>query len=234
MKKRELVIPGDILAEGDYNSGKNTYREDKKIYASCVGLANHVGRNVYVVAIKGGYLPVVGDLVIGKVVDMRLSGWIIEINAPYPAMLFTSDALGRSFNSRRDELSAFLDIGDLVLAKIYSFDRTKDPTLTIKESGLGKISHGYVFRITPTKIPRMIGRKGSMVNMLKRETQCNIIISQNGYVMIYGRNPDLETLAIQAIQLIEKDAHTLGLTDRVSEFLKEGKEKSEKRGENNE
>ena len=104
MNKRELVTPGELLAEGDYNAGKNTYQEGNKVYSSNVGLVNSVGKNVYVVALKGSYIPVVGDLVVGKIVDMRMSGWTVDINSPYVAMLFSSDALGRSFNLRRDNM----------------------------------------------------------------------------------------------------------------------------------
>lgn len=225
--KREFVTPGELLAEGDYNAGKNTYREGSKIYASRLGLANHVGRNVYVVALKGSYMPAVGDLVIGKIVDMRLNGWIVDINAPYTAMLFTSDAVGRSFNARRDDMSDFLDVGDLILAKVYAVDRTRDPVLTIRENGLGKITQGHVIKIMPAKIPRVIGKKGSMINLVKRETDCHITIGQNGLILVSGRKPEQEALAIQAIRIIEKDAHTAGLTDRVSEILGKEKERTE-------
>ena len=218
--KRKLVIPGELLAEGDYKSGKNTYQDENRVYSSLIGLANHIGKNVFVVAIKTGYMPVVGDLVIGKVIDMRLSGWIIDINAPYNAMLFTSDAFDRSFNARKDEMSDFLKVGDLIFAKVSSFDRTRDPVLTIRDQGLGKVNRGHIIKITSTKIPRLIGKKGSMVNMVKRETGCQITIGQNGLVLVSGKNVELEALAILAIRAIEKDAHTLGLTDKISKLLK--------------
>jgi exosome complex component RRP4 len=165
-------------------------------------------------------MPIVGDLVIGKVIDMKLSGWIIDINAPYSAILFTSDAFDRSFNARKDEMSDFLKVGDLIFAKVNAFDRTRDPILTIRDQGLGKVNRGRVIKITSTKIPRLIGRKGSMVNMVKRETGCQITIGQNGIVLVSGKNPELEALAILAIRTIEKNAHTLGLTDKISKLLK--------------
>jgi exosome complex component RRP4 len=219
VKKRQLVIPGELLAEGDYKSGKNTYQEENRIYASLVGLANTIGKSVFVVALKMSYMPLVGDLVVGKVIDMKLSGWIIDINAPYSAMLFTSDAFGRSYDARKNEMSDFLKIGDLIIAKVNAVDRTRDPILTIRDKGLGRVNNGHIIKITSTKIPRLIGRKGSMVNMLKRETGCQITIGQNGRVLVSGKNPELEALAIRAIRTIEKDAHTLGLTDKISKLL---------------
>ena len=226
VERRQLVTPGDLLAEGDFNAGENTYEDDKRIFASMIGLANFVGKNAYVVALKGCYIPTVGDLVVGKVVETRLGAWIVDINAPYVGVLFTSEAFGRSFNSKRDEMTGLLDIGDLVAAKVISFDRTKDPALTIREPGLGKVVRGHGIKISPTKVPRLIGRKGSMINMLKKETNCQIMIGQNGYVLVSGTKPELEALAILAVNTIDQNAHTSGLTDRVSELIK--KEKKEK------
>jgi len=171
-------------------------------------------------------MPVVGDLVIGKVVETRLGAWNVDINAPYVGVLFTSEAFGRSFNSKRDEMTSMLDTGDLIVAKIISFERTRDPMLTIREPGLGRITRGHVIKISPTKVPRLIGKKGSMITLLKRETSCQIMIGQNGYVLVSGAKPELEALAILAINTIEKNAHTTGLTDRISELIKN--EKKEK------
>lgn len=223
IERRQLVLPGDILAEDDFNPGENTYREGGKIYASLTGLANIAGKNVYVVALKGFYMPIVGDLVIGKVIDLRLGGWLVDINSPYTAILPTSEAFDRSFNSRRDEMSNFLDVGDLVVVKVIAFDRTRDPQLTIRESGLGKVSKGHIVRVTPTKIPRVIGRKGSMINLLTRGTNTRITVGQNGLILVSGDRPEMEALAVRILQMIEREAHTLGLTDRVEELLKKGK-----------
>ena len=224
IEKRTFVLPGDLLAEGDYHAGRNAFKDGNKVYASMIGLSDNVGRNVYVVALKGCYLPRVGDVVIGTVVDMRLGNWSVDINAPYEAIHFTNEVLDRPFNSRKEEMTRILDVGDLILAKVLSFDRTRGPALTLRESGLGKIVHGSIVRMTPTKIPRLIGRKGSMINMLTRELGCHITIGQNGVVLVSGKNPKMEALTLQILHTIEAEAHTSGLTDRVTELIK--KEKS--------
>jgi exosome complex component RRP4 len=224
IEKRKFVIPGELLAEGDYNAGSNAFKEGNKVYSSMVGLSNNVGRNAYVVSLKGCYLPRAGDLVIGKVVEMRLGSWNVDINSPYTAILFTSEALDRPFNSRKEDMTQILDVGDLVLAQVISFDRTRGPALTIRDSGLGRIVHGNIVKMTPTKIPRLIGRRGSMINMIKREIGCHITIGQNGLILVSGKKPALEALAIKIIRKIEEEAHTSGLTNRITEFI--AKEKS--------
>lgn len=225
-ERRELVTPGDLLAENDYLAGENTFKENGKIYATRVGLIEYENKRINVVALKSFYFPRVGDTVIGKVVEVSLSGWTIDIRAPYPAMLRASDVLERSFKPQKDDLPSIFDVGDLLIAKIVASDRTRDPLLTVREPGLGKISRGQIIEITPTKIPRLIGKKGSMITMLKKETGCQILIGQNGLILVSGKSPKDERLAIMAIRKIEEESHTSGLTDRVAEMLR--KMKSEK------
>jgi len=222
-EKKQIVVPGDLLAEGKYRVGDNTYKDDDKIYATRVGMANLKDQTIHVVALKAFYVPSVGDTVIGKIVEVGISAWIVNINAPYPALLRASDVLDRPFNPRKDELSAIFDVNDLIIAQLAAYDRTRDPLLTVREPGLGKITRGQTVEITPTKIPRAIGRKGSMISMIKKETGCQITIGQNGLILISGKTPEDERLAVMAIRKIEQESHTSGLTDRVTEMLRKEK-----------
>ena len=79
-----------------------------------------------------------GDIVIGTVIEVGFNGWTVDIKAPYTAMLRASDVLSRPFKPQNDELSAVLNAGDLIVAKIASYDRAHDPQLTVGEPGLGK------------------------------------------------------------------------------------------------
>ncbi len=214
----QVVAPGELLADGDHQLGENAYRIGTQIFSACIGLLEVDGNRVFVVPLKGGYLPRVGDLVAGRIVDIGLSGWSVDILAPYPAMLPASETPGPRGPRRRD-LSETFDVGDMVLAQVLVFDRTRDPLLTIKGPGLGKVATGRVVEISAAKIPRLIGRKGSMISMLKRETGCQITVGQNGVALVWGKTPDAETLAVEAIYMVEREAHTRGLTDRIREMI---------------
>ena len=222
-EKKQLVTPGELLAEGDYSAGSNAYVEDNKIYASRIGLADSENKKVNVVALRSFYFPKVGDIVIGTVLEVGFSGWTVDIKAPYTALLRASDVLSRPFKPQNDELSQVLNQGDLIVAKIASYDRAHDPQLTVGEPGLGKITRGQIIQVTPSKIPRVIGRKGSMISVIKQETGCQIILGLNGVILVTGKNPENEELAMAAIQKIENESHTSGLTDRITQFLKEEK-----------
>jgi exosome complex component RRP4 len=226
-EKKQLVAPGDLLAEGDYVPGDSTYKENGKIYASRLGLVDYDGKRVHIVALKAFYIPAPGDLVIGKVVETTPGGWIIDIKAPHFARLRASDVVERSFKPETTDLPSIFDVGDLIIAKVVAYDRTRDPLLTIREPGLGKIMRGLLFEVTPTKIPRVIGRQGSMVSMIKRETGCQLTIGQNGLILISGRSSKDERLAVMALRKIEAESHTSGLTDQVNEMIKKEREANE-------
>jgi len=226
-EKKQLVTPGELLAEGDYLAGENTYMEQNKIYASRIGLVDTENKKVNVVALRAFYVPKMGDIIIGSVVEVGFNGWTVDIKSPYTALLRASDVLSRPFKPQNDELSQVLNAGDLIVAKIASYDRAHDPQLTVGEPGLGKITRGQILHVTPTKIPRIIGRKGSMISMIKQETGCQIILGLNGVILVTGKNLEDEELAIMAIKKIEEESHTSGLTDRITQLLKESKGKVE-------
>jgi len=229
LEKRQLVTPGDLIAEGEYIAGENTFIEKGKIYAARVGIVEYETKKIDVVALKAFYVPRTGDIVIGTITEVGFNGWTVDINSPYIALLRASDVLSRPFKPQKDDLPQVLDAGDLIVAKVVSYDRTHDPQLTVAEPGLGKITRGQILKITPTKIPRVIGRKGSMISMIKQETGCNIILGLNGVILITGKTVEDEQLAMRAILKIEQESHTSGLTDRITQMLKEEKSKKEEK-----
>jgi len=224
-ERRQLVVPGDLIAEGDYIAGENTFKSNNRIYATRIGLVEYEDKKINVVALRAFYVPRVGDTVIGTVVEVGFNGWVVDINAPYLALLRASEVLNRPFKPQKDDLTQVLDVGDLVVAKIVSYDRTHNPQLSVDEPGLGKITRGQIVKITPTKIPRVIGKKGSMISMIKQETGCHIVLGQNGVILITGKSLEDEELAMMAIHKIEEESHTMGLTDRILQMIRKEKEK---------
>jgi len=225
-ERRKLVLPGEKIAEGNYRPGNGTYSIGRSIYSSTVGLLEIRGQYVNVIPINGPYLPKIGDLVIGTVINTSIVSWKVDINSPYIGTLHATNYLKRPFNPLRDDIRQFIDIGEVIFAEIVSFNRTRDPVLSVKNRGLGKIKGGRLIEIIPTKIPRIIGKKGSMINLLKEETNCKFKIGQNGIIWVQGNSFEDEMLVYKIIKKIEREAHTLGLTDRIKELI--DKEKGRK------
>lgn len=222
---REIVIPGETIVSGsEYLPGDYTAREGEEIIANRFGLSDITGRLVKVIPLAGVYIPRRGNSVIGKVIDVTFNGWIVDINAPYQAFLSAMDA-GRYVN--KHDLTEFLDFGDMIIAEVFSV-KHRGVDLTLKERGLGKLEEGMIISINPSKVPRVIGKAGSMINLIKQETGCNIIVGQNGLIWIRGKTIEAELFAKETIMLIVEKSFVEGLTEKVHEFLAKKAKKESK------
>jgi len=219
VKRRELVVPGELVAEGDYLLGEGLFRDGREIYSSVVGLVDIRGRKVRVIPLQGRYVPKPGDKVIGIVIDAFYYGWILDLNSPYTGTLFASDLLGRKVDFSREDLSEYLEAGDAVFVKVKEVDELMHVSLEADKWGMGKLKGGKLVEISSAKIPRVIGRGGSMISMLQGVSGCRLRVGQNGRVMVWGRDLKRVNAIVEALLMIEREAHTTGLTDRVREFL---------------
>lgn len=215
---KEISVPGETLAVGmDILPGAGTYRDGDKIVANRLGLVMIDGRTIKLIPLSGRYIPKTGDTIICKVVDVGFSGWRLDTNSAYSAMLSMKDATS-DFIQRGANLTQYYDLGDYIVCKIVNVTSQKLVDVAMKGPGLRKLKGGRIIEVDPHKVPRIIGKQGSMVMMIKDATKCNIIVGQNGLIWIDGE-PINELLAIQAIRKIEKESHLSGLTDKIKEFL---------------
>ena len=219
IKEKEIVAPGEILASGmDFLPSFGTYREGENIRAARLGIVNVDGKVIKLTPISGRYSPKRGDTIIGKVIDVTMNGWRIEINSPYSAMLMLKEA-SSEFIEKGSNLTRIFDFDDYLVCGITSVSSQKLIDLTMKAPGLRKLRGGRIIEVNTYKVPRIIGKNGSMVSMIKQATGTNIIVGQNGLVWLSGEDPQMELLAVETIKKIEAEAHQAGLTDRIKEFL---------------
>ncbi|KXB05274.1 hypothetical protein AKJ50_01380 [candidate division MSBL1 archaeon SCGC-AAA382A13] len=219
VEKRELVIPGQLLAEGDYSLGEGVFKDNGNIRAAIMGLADKRGKKIKVIPLEGKYVPKEGDRVIGIAVDDYYAGWMVDINTPYTGKLSVSSLLQRKIDLDEEDISKYLDVGETVEAKIQEVDELMNITLEVTDNEKGKIEGGRLIEINPSRIPRVIGRKGSMIKILQKEGNCNLSVGQNGRIMIWSDSKKQTNKVIEAILKIEREAHISGLTDRIREFL---------------
>ena len=90
--------------------------------------------------------------------------------------------------------------------------------LTLRDEHLKVLHQGRVIDISHAKIPRVIGRNGSMISMLKKDLNCSIFVGQNGRIWLKGDDKRVD-LAIRTIFKIEREAHTTGLTDSIKAYI---------------
>lgn len=216
--RRRFVIPGEVVARGNLRAEANVMRVDDKIVSTRVGMAELAHDSVRVVPLSGPYIPRIDDLVVAKVIDYSAFAWEADINSCFFGILPAASVFGRDYSPAKDSLTDKLAIGDMIAAKVIAFDRTRDPLLSISGPGLGRIPRGQTVKISPAKVPRLIGKKGSMIRTIEQGSNCRMLIGQNGVVVIVGAFED--TLrGIRAVNMVEEQAHSPDLTEKVMELL---------------
>ena len=218
-QSREFVLPGEEIVNSiDYLPGKNCFREGNSIFSKRIGLVNVKGRVISVIQLSGVYVPRGGDMVIGKVEDIQSSGWIVNINSTSDAYLPLSGV--REFiDTTKTDLSRFYAVGDVIYGKI-NYANPHTIHLSMQDPRARKFRSGRILNMSPSKVPRLIGKEGSMINMIKDAAACRINVGQNGLVWFEGEKEDR---VVDAIKLIEREASLDGLTDKVSSMLKTAK-----------
>ena len=216
--EKDVVLPGDVIVDSmDYLPGKNCYREGSMIVSKRIGLVYFKNRVIEVVPLAGMYMPEPGDMVIGVVKDVQRNGWVIDINSPYEAFLPLSGV--REFiDPVKTDMTKIYAIGDVIYGKITTITPLKAIYMSMQDPKARKFTEGRIVKISPVKVPRLIGKRGSMINLVKDKTGCRISVGQNGVIWLQGDN---ESLAVKAIKVVERRSHTDGLTDYVEKLLDE-------------
>lgn len=217
VEDKTIVTPGEELAEGmDFLPAEGTSRDKDKIISSGLGLVSVNGRVIKTISVSGRYIPKSGDTIIAKVTNILMSGWILDIDSAYSAVLSIKEA--KDFIRRNEDLTRYYNIGDYIVTDIVMVTSQRLVDASMKNPGMRKLIGGRIINVNCHKVPRIIGKKGSMVSMIKNATDCSITVGQNGIVWING-SPENEIIVIKTIKKIEEEAHISGLTDRIKTFL---------------
>ncbi len=212
---RILVLPGEEIAARGLQPGTGTYRVNGHIYASVLGLVQPRPPFVRVAPLSGRYIPKARDLVIGIVTDVQGTFWLLDIGAPRWAPLHMT---GTPWKIDFGETEQYLKVGDAVVVSVEQIENTGRIGVTMIGDGLGKLEGGTLATISPAKIPRVIGKGGSMIQTIQQATRCEVVVGQNGRLWIDG--PDEGILRVrEALRLVETEGQRRGLTEKVQSLL---------------
>jgi exosome complex component RRP4 len=205
-----LVLPGEEIASHGLKPGPGTYRVGGKVYASILGLLSSRPPFVQVIPLSGRYIPKPNDVVIGTVTDVQTT-----IDAPRWAPLHMT---GTPWKVDIGECERYLKVGDAVVVQVENLDATGRIGVTMNGEGLGKLEGGTIVTISPARVPRVVGRGGSMIQTITRHTGAQIAVGQNGRVWV-GGSPEAIRRVSAVLWMIDEDGQRSGLTERVESYL---------------
>ncbi|MCX8194312.1 MAG: hypothetical protein N3G19_03060, partial [Candidatus Pacearchaeota archaeon] len=130
-KERIVVAPGEVVAVGmDFLPGEGTRREGNEIIATKFGLLEKQEKLIKVIPLSGAYIPRVGNVVIGEVIDVTFNGWIVDIASPHLGFLPMTEA---AVYVKKD-LTEYYDFHDNIVAKIKAV-KSRGIDLTMRDRG---------------------------------------------------------------------------------------------------
>ncbi|HIH40655.1 MAG TPA: KH domain-containing protein [Halobacteria archaeon] len=217
---KDIVIPGYLFGE-NINGGDGTFRDGNKVYSAIYGVAKRVNNKVEVISLKGKYNPKKGDLLIGIVTEITFSMWILNINSPYDGFLYLSDYFKKI---EKEDMSKELRIGETVVAKVKEIETPMRVNLTLNDNRCKVIRTGVVVDVPYAKIPVIIGKGGSTINLIKKETNCDIFVAQNGRVWINGSD-EMIKLVINIIKTIEKEECSDNISEKITKLIQKEKKR---------
>ncbi len=197
---RRVITPGEKLLDSPLQSDA-TIVEGGKTYAAVIGFMDEENRFV---PTKSAYRPRPGDSIVGMVVYIRSNGYKVDLNLPFEGFL-----------SGKETRVPF-GMGDILFAKVKDVDEVGNVDLTDAR----KLGPGKVVTFPSAKVPRLIGKRNSMLDAISHGTGSEMYVGNNGYVWLSGGNLPL---ALKAIDMVEKKSHTSGLTQAVADFVAQHK-----------
>ncbi|MCH2268090.1 hypothetical protein [Candidatus Thalassarchaeum betae] len=202
-----LVAPGEDLGESEgHAAGHGVLVMDGRLRATKQGRVMTNENTVSIEPLRTAYTPRPSDLVIGFVEGCTNNIWFIDIGAPFNAILPMSLGPGKAaFGGTR----SLMDIGEAVICRVQEVEETHSSVLTMKGMGLRKIRSGTIEEIDPHLLGRLKGKAGRSLRQLKEDTDCRIIVADNGRLWIDGEIDGIVNVR-NRLQTMSDEAKSIG------------------------
>lgn len=164
--------------------GHGTADLNGEVVATLCGVVERVNKLVYVRALRSRYKPEVGDIVIGRVIEVAQKRWRLEINFNQDAILMLSSMNMPDGVQRRrtavDELNmrSIFEEKDVVCAEVRGF-QYDGLHLQARSRKYGKLNRGQLL----TVLPYLVKRQKQHFHHLE-EFGIDLILGCNGFIWV--------------------------------------------------
>ncbi|XP_016497446.1 exosome complex component RRP4 homolog [Nicotiana tabacum] len=181
------VIVADTIPvdEDGALKGHGTLDMGKNVVATVCGVVERVNKLVYVRSLRARYKPEIGDIIVGRVIEVAPKRWRLEINFSQDAVLMLSSMnLPDGIQRRRtaiDELNMrtiFVE-NDVICAEVRGFQHDGSLHLQARSQKYGKLERGRLLTIPPYLVKR---RKQHFHHL--DQYGVDLILGCNGFIWI--------------------------------------------------
>lgn len=126
------------------------------IIATVAGTVQRTNKLLSVHPLRARYIPEIGDLVVGRIVEVQGRRWKVDVAAPLLAQLPLSainlpgGILRRRTSADELQIRTFFSEGDLVVAEVQSVHQDGSASLHTRSLKYGKLRNGVFLAVTGT------------------------------------------------------------------------------------
>ncbi|CAE7515158.1 Exosc2 [Symbiodinium necroappetens] len=183
----QLVCPGDVVsAEPGALRGRGVVeRHDGKLVATTCGVVEHVNKLLYVRPLKHRYSGSVGDVVVGRIVEVQTDRWAVEIGTAQLAYLHLGaiQLPGNVQRRRTDEdtlrMREFFDENDLISAEVQKIHESGELALQTRNARYGKLQNGVL-----ASVPSVYVRRQAQHLVTLPRIGVMVVLGNNGWVWV--------------------------------------------------
>ncbi|KAK6355796.1 exosome non-catalytic core subunit rrp4 [Orbilia javanica] len=192
-----IVTPGEVVTEDpQWMRGHGTYLSQplvpggsQSIVSSLAGTISKTNKLLSIRALKFRYVPEIGDLVVGRILEVQTKRWRVDIAAPHSATLLLSSInlpggiLRKRTSTDELQIRTFFSEGDLLVAEVQTLSNDGLASLHTRSLKYGKLRNGVFMTIDAGMVRRMKSHVLTM-NTSNGGGEVDIYLGVNGYIYI--------------------------------------------------
>lgn len=191
-----IITPGQTVTDDpQWMRGHGTFAADESaaIRSTLAGTLQKTNKLLSIVPLRARYTPEIGDLVVGRVVEVQSRRWKVDVAAPVLAnLLLSSINLPGGILRKRtsvDELNirAYFSEGELVVAEVQTLYQDGSASLHTRSLKYGKLRNGYFMAVSGMGGGAGVVRAKRQIFTLQtagRGGEVDIVLGVNGYIWI--------------------------------------------------
>ncbi len=191
-----IVTPGEtITTDPQWMRGHGTYlsADTAAITSSVAGTLTRTNKLLSVRPLRARYTPEVGDLVVGRIIEVQAKRWRVDVGStqlaslPLSAINLPGGILRKRTETDELQMRAFFGEGDLLVAEVQGLFQDGGAVLHTRSLKYGKLRNGVFVKVSGT------GGGGGVVRSRRQvwTMDCgngggmvDVVLGVNGYVWI--------------------------------------------------
>lgn len=226
-RQRTIITPGEVITSdpqwmrghGTFTSTANDADLAPVIRSTLAGTLQKTNKLLSVVPLRARYNPEIGDLVIGRIVEVQSRRWKVDVSgALLASLLLSSINLPGGILRKRtsvDELNirSFFEEGELVVAEVQSLFQDGSASLHTRSLKYGKLRNGYFMAVSGTGGGGGVVRSKRQIFTIQtagRGGEVDVILGVNGHIWISKHiEPEKEKANLGITRLEEQVGTTM-------------------------